>query len=227
MNKLLRSMDISQVFKVKQLRLIALLLTVMVLGACTSRAAMEAEQAAAEQARIAEEQEVARVAAEQARQRAAAEERERQVRIQEQQRVEAERRRQAEIARREAEARAEQEQQAREQARRRELQQRREAQALAQAEQEREQKLARIAELEDQIAQMQADVSTADEVNALYQEAILVAEELVNVLASEQSKYDNVDNEGNLLEPLSKDLVAELEDRKDSLVQEAEAAAAQ
>ena len=225
MSKLLRSIDITQILKVRRIRLIALLLAVTVLGACTSRAALEAEQAAAEQARIAEEQEAASIAAEEARQRAAAEERARQARIQEQQRIETERRRQAELARREAEARAEQERQAREQARLREQQRRREAQALAQAEEEREQKLAHIAELENQIAEIQASVATTDEVNALYQEAILVAEELVDVLADEQAKYDNVDEEGNLLEPLSTDLIADLEDRKNSLVRQAEAAA--
>jgi len=225
MNKLLRSMDISQVFEVKRVRFVALLLAVMVIGACTSRAAMEAEQAAVEQARVAAEQEAAQVAAEEARQRAAAEERERQARIQEQRRVEAERRRQAEIARQEAEARAEQEQQVREQARLREERRRQEAASLAQVEQEREQKLARIAELESQIAEMQASVTTADEANILYAEAIQIAEELVGVLADEQAKYDNVDDQGNLLEPLATDLIAELEDRKNSLVREAEAAA--
>ena len=95
---------------------------------------------------------------------------------------------------------------------------------MAQAEQEREQKLARIAELESQIEEMQASVSDADDANALYQQAILVAEELVDVLAEEQAKYDNVDDQGNLRDPLATDLIAELEDRKDSLVREAEAA---
>lgn len=227
MYNLLRSMDISQRFRFGKLRLVGMLLALVALGACSSTATMEAEQAAMDQQRVAAEQEAARVAAEEARQQAAAEELQRQARVEEQQRIEADRRQQAELARREAEARAEQERQQRqqrEQARLREEQRQREAENLARAERERDEKLARIAELEAQIADMQTNVAATDEANALYQEAILVAEELVNVLAAEQSKYDNVDTQGNLAEPLAKDLIAELEGRKNSLVREAEAA---
>jgi len=216
-SKLARIMNMFRILNSRHMLCIALAVALSALQSCASQAAMEAEQAAADQARIAAAQETARIAAEESREREAAEQRERQARIAEQQRIEAERRQQAEIAQREADARA------REQARIREQQQQ-EAESLAQAAQERERKLARIAELENQIADLQSSVVDSDDANALYREAILVAEELVDVLTNEQTKYDNVDDQGNLLEPLAKDLIGELEDRKDSLVREAEAA---
>ena len=55
----------------------------------------------------------------------------------------------------------------------------------------------------------------------ILQEAILVAEELLDVLTAEQAKYENTDETGNTVEDLAKDLIAELESRKDSLVRQA------
>lgn len=218
-------------FNFKQFKLLAILLTLIFLGACTSRGALEAEQAAIEQERIATEQEAARVAAEQSRQRAVAEERERQAALAEQRQVQADRERQAELARARAQAEAElaqaqaqAEAEARAQAEQAErlVQSRREA--LVRAQEEQEQKLARIEELESQIAAMTSNVSTVEQSNTIYQEAILVAEELIDVLTTEQAKYENVDETGNTVEPLAKERIAELEDRKNSLMQEAQAA---
>ena len=51
-------------------------------------------------------------------------------------------------------------------------------------------------------------------------EAVEVAEELLAVLTEEQDKYENTDAAGNTLEPLAKDLIAELESRKDELLRQ-------
>ena len=50
----------------------------------------------------------------------------------------------------------------------------------------------------------------------------MVAEELLDVLTTEQAKYERTDDYGNTLEPLAKELIAELEARKDSLVRQAQ-----
>jgi len=195
----------------RQLRLIVVIGLLVVLQACNSGAAREAEIAAAESARIAAEQEVAQVAAEQARIRAAEEERERQLRLAEQSRLEAEAARRAEVAR--IEAAQERQRLAEEQARRA---------AIAQAQAERQQRIDRVEQLESQIAQLESEISAGNVANDQYRAAITVAEELIGVLASEQAKYDSVDANGNTLEPLAKELIAELEARKDSLIRQAE-----
>lgn len=189
-------------------------LLVAVLGACSSQSAREAELAEQEAARVAAEQEAARVA----QQRAIQEERERQERAAAEARLQAQR--EAEQRRREeaARARAEEERREREAAERRE---RERLAALAAAEAERRQRLERIAELERQIASVRAEAATDQERAALLQEAILAAEELLAVLTEEQAKYENTDEQGNPVEPLAKDLIAELEARKNSLVQQA------
>lgn len=222
MNGKFLSTVVTGIQDVSRLRLPLLIAATLVLGACSSRAALEAEQAAAEQTRVAAEQEAARVAAEEARMRAEAQERERQARLEEQRRQEAERQRQVEVARQEAEARAAAERRQREEAERREAQRRQEQQAVARAQAEREEKLARIAELEAQIAAMEANVAATENANSRYREAIAVAEELMGVLTAEQSKYENLDENGNPVEPLAKDLIADLESRKDTLVRQAE-----
>ena len=68
---------------------------------------------------------------------------------------------------------------------------------------------------------MQADTSSDETATAVLQEAILVAEELLDVLTVEQTKYDNTDTDGNPIEPLAKDLIAELQARRDDLVSQA------
>lgn len=191
-------------------RTLAIVLVLTGLQACSS--GKEAEMAAVEAARIAAEQQAAEVAAAEARQRAQEEERQRQVRMAEQARMEAERARQAEIARAEAERERQ----------RQEAEQARQA-AIARAQAERRQKLARISQLENQIAQLEANIASGDVASERYRDAIQVAEQLLEVLSGEQPKYDNVDADGNPQEPLAKDLIAELQARKDSLVRDAEA----
>ncbi len=191
----------------RRLRYLGLLLLVVGLASCSSRAAMEAEQAAAAQA------EIARVAEEQARFQAEALEGQRRA---EQARIEAERTREADLAR----ARAEQERQQRDAVAGLEIERQ---QAIAQAQVDRQQKLARIASLQAQIATLETSSSNNELANARYLEAIVVAEELLVVLTNELGKYENVDSNGNTASPLAKERIAELEQRKNSLVQEAQA----
>ena len=49
-----------------------------------------------------------------------------------------------------------------------------------------------------------------------------MAEELLQMLIAEQSKYENTDANGNTVNPLSKDLIAELEARKNELVRQSQ-----
>lgn len=185
-------------------------LLIVVLGACSSQSAREAELVAAEAVRVAAELEVARVD----QQRAAEEQRQREAQVAERARLQAERERQAaQVA-----ARAEEERRQREAAESRE--QARLA-AIAAAEAERREKLDRISELELQIAAIQTDTGSDELAAEILQEAILVAEELLDVLTAEQAKYEATDDAGNTLEPLAKDLIAELEARKDDLIRQA------
>ncbi len=194
-------------------RITILGILLMSLAACSSQAAREAELAEQEAARVAAEQEAARVAAEQERQRAQEQQRLQQAQAAERARLQAERERQEAAAR----ARAEAERREREEAER--LEQERLA-AIAAAEAERQQKLDRITELEQQIANIQ-DQTLANEESALVlQQAILAAEELLDVLSAEQAKYESTDAAGNTMEPLAKDVIAELQARKEQLVQQ-------
>ncbi len=195
-------------------RAIAATLMMVVLASCASQGAQEAELAAAEAERVAMEQQAAQVAADQERARALELQRQREREVAERARVQAERDRQ--VA--EAAARAEAERQQREVAQQRE---RARLAAIAAAEAERQAKLDRIASLEQQIASIQAEASRdgASTVNLAL--AIETAEELLMALTAEQAKYENTDAEGNTLEPLAKELIAELESRKNQLVREA------
>ncbi|MCH8263873.1 MAG: hypothetical protein IIC10_00635 [Proteobacteria bacterium] len=188
----------------------------LILGACSSQRAREADLAAAEAAGVATQQESARLEAEQARQQArqqaAEQQRQREMRA-------------AEIAREQIErlaaiARAEEEAAQRRQAAAEAAEQARLAE-IAAAEAGRQEKLDRITELERQIATVQADAGNDEAVRQILQEAIEVAEELLEVLTAEQAKYENTDADGIPLEPLAKDLIAELEQRKDDLVRQA------
>ena len=69
---------------------------------------------------------------------------------------------------------------------------------------------------------IQAEASRDEVASAILQEAILVAEELLQILIAEQSKYENTDSNGNTVNPLSKDLIAELEARKNELVRQSQ-----
>ena len=184
----------------------------LILGACSSQAARDAELAAAEATRVASEQESAQLETEQARQRAAEQQRQREMRAAEIAREQGERR--ATKARVEGEAvqRRQEQAEAEEQARLAEI---------AAAEAQRQEKLDRITELERQIATVQADANNDEAVRQILQEAIEVAEELLDVLTAEQAKYENTDADGVPVQPLAKELIAELEQRKDDLVQQA------
>ena len=195
---------------------------IVVLGACTSPAAREAELAAEEaarvvvkqEARVVVEQEAARVAQEQAQERAAEEQRQREAQLAERARLQAERERQAA----QTLARAEEENRQREEAERREQER---LAVIADAEAERQGKLDRISELERQIVAIQTATGDNELAAEILQEAILVAEELLDVLTAEQAKYEDTDETGNTIEPLEKDLIAELEARKDDLIRQA------
>ena len=186
----------------------------LILGACSSQAAREAELATAAAARVASEQESTRLEAEQARQQAAEQQRQREMRAAEIAREQAERERRAAIARSEEEA-AQRRQAAVEVAEQARLAE------IAAAAARRQEKLDRITELERQIATIQADTGNDEAVRQILQEAIEVAEELLEVLTAEQAKYENTDADGIPLEPLAKGLIAELEQRKDDLVRRA------
>lgn len=191
----------------------AILVTVamLTLASCASQGAREAELATVEAERIAMEQEAAQVAVEQERARAAQLQRQREQAEAERARVQAQRDRQ--LA--EAQARAERERQVAEAEEQRER-----LAAIAAVEAQRQEKLDRIAALEQQIASIQTDVVDEESRTASLAQAVEVAEELLVVLEDEQNKYENTDEAGNTLEPLAKDLIAELESRKDELLRQ-------
>jgi fused signal recognition particle receptor len=195
----------------------ALLTTLLIsLAACTSQAARDAEFAEQEAARVAAEQEAARLVAEQERQRAEALRRQQEVQAAERARLQAQR----EQAEADARARAEAERREREAAERRE---RERLAAIAAAEAERQQKLDRISQLEAQIAAAETRTVSDEERSLVLQQAILAAEDLLEALSAEQAKYENTDAAGNTVEPLAKDMIADLQARKDSLVEQARA----
>ena len=180
--------------------------------ACSSPSAREAAIAEAEVANMVVEQAASREAAEIERQRAEAEERRLLAEAEERERRRLAQERQA------AEARAEAQRLAREQAERAE----RERQAaIAAARAQRQEKLDRIAALEQQIADIQAGIDSDSKQALIMQQAIAAAEELLAALTAEVAKYELTDESGNTLEPLSKDLIAELETRKEELVEQA------
>lgn len=121
---------------------------------------------------------------------------------------------QAEAARIAEQARVQQEADARQAAA---AQERREVQAREQAQRDR------IAALEAQIAELRDSNSRVTTANAKLDQAIAAAEELLEALNEEQLKYGNTDAAGQPVQALEKDLIADLEARKDSLKQEAQA----
>ncbi|NKB34123.1 MAG: hypothetical protein GKR91_13605 [Pseudomonadales bacterium] len=197
------------------LRPLGVLVLLLALGACTSQAAREAELAAIEAERVAAEQEATRTAQEEERQRAMAEQRRREAEAADRARIAAEQQRREDEAR----ARAEEERMRREEE---EMREQERLAAIAAAEAERREKLQRISQLEQQIAAIADNTGQDENSTAILQEAILVAEELLDALATEQAKYENTDAQGNTMEPLAKDLIAELEARKDNLVRQAQ-----
>ena len=178
----------------------------LLLASCASQATKDAEVAVVEAERAAVEQEAGQVAEDQKRARAAAE------------RVKATEEREREVAEARGRAAAErQEQKAVEQAERERVA----AIAAGEAEAEREDRLDRITELEQQIALIETEVGEKVSRVATLTLAVETAEELLKVLAEEQAKYSNTDEQGNTIEPLAKELISELESRKNELVRQA------
>lgn len=164
-----------------------------------------AEQAAAMEAQHAEQLAEARAAEERAR-----------IARMEQERQSAAREEAARQAQQKAEAAARAEREARAQA---VAAQERAAQAAEAAQQ------AKIRDLEAQIAATRANAENLAAANSRLEAAIATAEELLEVLAAEQLKYGNTDASGQTTEQLQKGLIADLEARKNSLKQEAQALA--
>ncbi|MCH2348268.1 MAG: hypothetical protein MK299_12905, partial [Pseudomonadales bacterium] len=129
---------------------------------------------------------------------------------------------QAERERHAADARAEEERRRQEEAERREQTRLTQLVVSEALEDERQEKLEQISQLEQQIAAIQTEADKNDAVSAILQETILVAEELLQVLITEQTKYENTDADGNTIDPLSKDLIVELEVRKNNLLRQAQ-----
>ena len=197
-----------------------LMLILLLFVGCSSQTVRQAEVAAREAERAVAEQEIARIAEEERMREAEAAELERITREELRREAEAAERERIALERRRQEAEAAEREIAEANRRRREeaeqLEQERAA-ALA----ERQEKLEFIARLESQISVIQSDLVQNDATVAVLQEAILAAEELLDALIIEQTKYENTDNLGNTLEPLAKGLISELEARMDELVQQA------
>ena len=137
--------------------------------------------------------------------------------------AEAERQRQAELARQQAEAERRAEEERQRLAERQRLEEERlERERLAALAAEREVKLARIEELEARIAELQERVAAGDARSETMREAVLVSEQLLALLTEEQARYeeDNVDAAGNLIDPPSTDAIAELEARREGLLEQ-------
>lgn len=207
-----------------RLRAVVAASMLLVLASCASSGAREAEIAAQQEAdAVAVQEEAARVAVEEDMQREAQMRRQQEAETEEDRlqarrdRVRVRREEAEQIKAKEAQLVAEQaakEQQVRAARAARE----REIASLAAR---RKAKLDRIAELEGLIASTSGD-SDDDEVAVMaLNEAINVAEDLLDALAAEQAKYENTDATGNTVEPLSKDLITELESRKNELVSRA------
>jgi hypothetical protein len=184
-----------------KIRAVAATLMLLVLASCASQASREAEIAGVEAERLAIEKEAVQLAADQAR--AAELQLQRDRGAAERARVEEARVRQ--IAEARARADAERERRA----------------VIAAAEAERQDRLDRITALEQQIASIETEVGEEESRVTTLTRAIETAEELLTTLAAEQVKYENTDDQGNTVEPLAKELIAELESRKNELVRQA------
>lgn len=200
-------------FQAAAIRSLLGLFLIVTLVSCASEGARNAELAAQEVARITAEQEAASLAQEQARARAAELLDQRREETAAQARQQAQREQQAQAVA--EQARAEEERRQQEEAERREQER---LAAIAAAAAVRQEKLDKITALEQQIAAIRAETSDDDAGIDLLQQAILVAEELLEVLDTEQAKYDDTDADGNTVQSLAKDLIAEVEARKDALL---------
>ena len=138
--------------------------------------------------------------------------------------AERERQQQAELTRQRAEAErlAEEEERQRLAEQQRLEQERAERERLAALAAEREAKLARIAELEARTAELQAQIAAGDAQNETMRETVLVSEQLLVLLTEEQTKFveANLDTAGNLIDPPATDAIADLEARRNGLLQQ-------
>ena len=212
-------------FLSKSLKNIGLLLLFgSIFGACSSDLGRNVDLATQNAERAATQQALARAAQQKEQQRALEEEREREeikiARIRQEQaekaELEAERQRLVESEQRRFEV--EQRRRAEEiaaQLRRQEME------ALVAVTAERDGKLARISELENQLNEIQLEVNNNDEAISALQSAISAAEELLEMLTDEQEKYEDIDEAGFPRTPLAKELLSELESRRDTLTREA------
>ncbi len=212
-------------FSSKSMKKIGLLLLFgSIIGACSSNLGRNVDLATQSAERAATQQALARAAQQKEQQRALEEEREREeieiakIRQEEAEKakLEAERQRLAESEQRRIEV--EQRQRAEEiaaQLRRQEME------ALVAVTAERDGKLARISELENQLNEIQLEVNNNDEAISALQSAISAAEELLEMLTDEQGKYEDIDEAGFPRTPLAKELLSELESRRDTLTREA------
>ena len=212
-------------FSSKSMRKIGLLLLFgSIIGACSSNVGRNVDLATQNAERAATQQALARAAQQKEQQRALEEEREREeieiARIRQEEaekaKLEAERQRLAESEQRRFEV--EQRRRAEEiaaQLRRQEME------ALVAVTAERDGKLARISELENQLNEIQLEVNNNDEAISALQSAISAAEELLEMLTEEQEKYEDIDAAGFPRTPLAKELLSELESRRDMLTREA------
>ena len=186
----------------------------LALTACGSQSVRVTATAEAEAASVAAEQAASRQGAVVESERAKAQDRQRLAEAAERERRRLAQERQAV----EAAARAEAQRLAREEAER--MRRERRA-AIAEARSVRQEKLDRVAALEQQIDEIQAKIGLDSEKALLMQKAITAAEELLEALTDEVAKYELADESGNTREPLAKDLIAELEAKKNELVDQA------
>jgi len=194
-----------------KIRAVAATLMLLVLASCASQAATEAEIAAVAAERVAVQREASQLAADQARARSADFQLQRAREAAERIRVEEARELQVAEGRARADAEREQREAAEEEHDRRAV--------IAEA--ERQDRLDRITALEQQIAVIETEVGEEELRVTTLTRAIETAEELLATLAAEQAKYENTDDQGNTVEPLAKELIAELESRKNELVRQA------
>ena len=212
-------------FSSKSMKYIGLLLFFgSTLGACRTDVGKNVDLTTQNAERVTTQQAIAGAAQENDQQRALEEQREREAveiaRIRkeraEKERLEAERQRLAESEQRRVEV--EQRRKAEEIAA--ELR-REEMEALVAATAERDGKLARISELESQLNEIELEVNNNDATISALQSAISAAEELLEMLTDEQEKYTDIDEAGFTRTPLAKELLSELESRRDTLTREA------
>ena len=201
-------------------------LFVSIIGACSTDLDRDNELTTQNAIRVAPQQALDRASQQKQQERALEEQREHEaneiLRIQqeaaekERLELEAERQRLAESEQRRIEV--EQRQRAAEIAAR---MRREEMDALVTATAERDGKLARISELESQLNAIQLEVNNDDAAISALQTAISAAEELLEILTDEQEKYEDIDEAGFPRKPLAKELLSELESRRDALTREA------